>query len=108
MAKRKAVETAIISMIMDYCDEHDILFSRNHPVHIVSRGGKTMFAKVRSSEKGKADLFIFVGRVGVVACEVKSEKGVQSDDQIAWQKKWESLSRRYIVVRSLQDFVAKL
>jgi len=108
MVKRKAIETGIVSLIMDYCDEHGILFSHNNPVHLVSRGGKTIFAKVRASEKGKPDLFIFFAKGDVIACEVKSKDGVQSDDQVAWQKRWECLSRRYIVVRSLHDFVSKI
>ena len=53
--------------------------------------------------KGASDLILVLPK-GVIFCELKTEKGVQSANQKEFQKRVESLGYRYLLVRSLDDF----
>ena len=52
---------------------------------------------------GVSDLIIIKPNE-VVFCEVKIEKGYQSDKQKDFQNQVETLGFRYVVVRSLEEF----
>jgi len=106
VAIRNKSETALARQIMDYCDEHDIIFVRHHPVHLVSAGGVVRFAKVRESQKGAPDLFIHVNPSdGALAVETKSEDGTLLPSQKTWRDRWVAKGGRYIVPRTLEEFI---
>ena len=65
---------------------------------------------------GVADLILLVPRVhfdehNAISCyyalciEMKTEKGRQSPEQKAWQKKVEAYGYKYVVCRSLEEFI---
>ena len=56
---------------------------------------------------GVSDLVILFPNK-TVFCEVKTPTGTQSDNQIEFQKHVESLGFEYILVRSLDEFKAKI
>ena len=106
--KRKAEETALVAEIMDYCDAHDIIYIRIHPVHLFTgSGGRTGFGKVRPSQKGAPDLIVCTDDKDV-ACECKSSKGVKRDDQIRWRERWTLHGKPYIMPRTMADFLKML
>lgn len=56
---------------------------------------------------GVADLMLLLPRKGyhALCIEMKTEKGRQSPEQKAWQKKAEAHGYKYAVCRSLDDFI---
>jgi len=56
---------------------------------------------------GFSDLIIILPN-RVIFCEVKTEKGRQSENQKEFQKKIESLGYAYLVVRSIDEFINEL
>ena len=57
--------------------------------------------------KGVADIFVLTPK-RIVALEVKSEKGLQSLEQITFSKYFDNgLSRQYYVVRSVEEVMAR-
>ena len=83
----------------------------NDPRHIifsVPNGGfrtksEAMKLKATGLMAGVSDLIIIKPNE-VVFCEVKIEKGYQSDKQKDFQNQVETLGFRYVVVRSLEEF----
>lgn len=53
---------------------------------------------------GVPDWLMFSMAAKVVAVELKTEDGVQSDEQLDFEVKWRALDLQYYVARSLQDF----
>ena len=91
---------------MDYCDDHDIIYFRHHPVRIFSTGGAVGFAKVRESQKGAPDLFVCVDPAdGALAVETKAEDGKLRPSQKTWRDRWVAKGGRYAVPRTLEDFI---
>jgi hypothetical protein len=56
---------------------------------------------------GVSDTIIDFGKK-LVYCEFKDDKGKQSDKQVKFQERVESLGREYWVIRSLEDFKTKV
>ena len=52
---------------------------------------------------GVADLIVLIPNV-IIFIEVKTEKGIQSEKQKAFENKVKALGFRYEIVRSLKDF----
>lgn len=59
---------------------------------------------------GVADLLLFVARGGYhgLHIEMKTEKGRQSDAQKAWQSLVEAQGYKYIICRSVEEFVKEV
>ena len=56
---------------------------------------------------GAPDIFIL--RKGIIyACEVKNEKGKQSESQKAFQEQFEKAGGVYFIARTLEDVIEKL
>jgi len=56
---------------------------------------------------GASDTIIVIEN-RVIFCEFKDEKGRQSDKQIDFQQRVESLNHEYWIIRSLEEFKLKL
>jgi len=90
-----------------YCLKHH---NPRHIIYSVPNGGKRDAREAKKLNntgllKGTSDLVIDTGSK-IIYCEVKTPKGVQSDDQIDFQHRANSLGRDYIMPRSLDQFIA--
>lgn len=54
--------------------------------------------------KGVADFLAFPVNNRKIAIELKDDKGVQDEDQIKFQKRWEQSGGVYFLVRTVEDF----
>lgn len=57
--------------------------------------------------KGVSDLILLIPKKGYASLciEMKTPKGVQSDNQKEWQREAEKYRNRYVVCHSLQEFM---
>lgn len=57
--------------------------------------------------RGVADLILLIPKKGYASLciEMKTPKGVQSDGQKEWQREAEKYRSKYVVCRSLQEFI---
>lgn len=58
--------------------------------------------------KGASDLVILCPNKRYITVEVKTSTGSQSNEQIIFQKRVESINGNYFLVRSLEDFINKV
>ena len=60
--------------------------------------------------RGVADLILLIPKKGYASLciEMKTPKGVQSDRQKEWQREAEKYRNRYVVCRSLSDFMKEV
>lgn len=58
--------------------------------------------------KGVSDLVILCPNKRYITVEVKTSTGSQSNEQIIFQKRVESINGNYFLVRSLEDFINKV
>lgn len=67
-------------------------------------------AKAEGMVAGAADLFLFCpsGPYNGLAIEMKTAKGRQQDTQKLWQRSVEEQGYKYVVCRSLEDFVKEV
>ena len=76
------------------------------------RRDKTTGAKLKAEGviAGVSDLILLVqrGGFGGLLIEMKTSKGSQSTEQKTWQKLVEQQGYRYIICRSLDDFMTKI
>lgn len=84
-------------------------------LHAVPNGGrrdKTTGAKLKAEGvvAGVSDLELKVARHGYhgLCIELKTPKGRQSQQQIRWQSLVEAQGYKYIIVRSVQDFIEQI
>lgn len=85
---------------------------KNHPSLLIFHVANERHASVQYHIKlkrlgvvpGVADFLAFTADGCKVAIELKDSKGVQSADQIKFQKRWERTGGTYYVVRTLEDF----
>ena len=56
---------------------------------------------------GAPDIFILIQGI-IYACEVKNEKGKQSESQKAFQQGFEKAGGIYFIARTLEDVIEKL
>lgn len=54
---------------------------------------------------GVADWLLFTPK-GAVAIELKDAEGEQQPSQLVFQRQWEACGHEYVIVRSLEEFVA--
>ena|SRR3990167_208238 len=119
-------EADVLKTITDYLDllqaQGNLLYIRHNPSTVISksiRGKiKTAFKKVRPSQIGAVDLFVFrldtiptmeqFDHCDVLCIEVKSATGKMSPAQKRWAKLAVAQGMRYIVARSLEDVRAAL
>jgi maltooligosyltrehalose synthase len=97
---RNLKEARTLKEIEDYCDDHEIVYVRHHPVKPAGAKGKIVFCKTRKNQKGAADILM-----PQMAVEVKAPKEDQRQDQVEWQDRCERAGGRYFVVRSLSEFI---
>jgi hypothetical protein len=57
--------------------------------------------------QGVADLILLIPKKSFASLciEMKTPKGIQSDNQIKWQRAAESAHNKYVVCHSLQEFI---
>lgn len=60
--------------------------------------------------RGVADLILLIPKKGYASLciEMKTPKGVQSDGQKEWQREAEKYRNRYVVCRSLPEFMKEV
>ncbi|MBO7314227.1 MAG: VRR-NUC domain-containing protein [Alistipes sp.] len=70
--------------------------------------GVAIKAKAEGMVAGAPDLILSVprGGYGLLAIEMKTKRGQQSAEQKAWQREAEKVGNRYIVVRSIEQFIS--
>ncbi|MBP1614742.1 MAG: nuclease [Bacteroidetes bacterium] len=63
--------------------------------------------KYEGCMRGVADLILLVPKKGYASLciEMKTPKGVQSDEQRIWQRSAEKANNKYVVCRSLEEFM---
>lgn len=83
-----------------------------HVLFAVPNGGQrklrtAQFLKAEGAVAGVADLILLTprGGYGALCIEMKAGKGKQSDHQRAWQAEAERAGNKYIVVRSIEEFI---
>lgn len=66
--------------------------------------------KAEGVTAGVADLLLLIPSQGFhgLAIEMKTEDGRQSPAQKAWQAKVEAMGYKYVVVRSLEQFISEI
>lgn len=91
-----------------YPQYEGLLFSVPNGGHRDKVTGAMM--KAEGVVAGVADLILLVPSKGyhALCIEMKTEKGRQSPEQKAWQKKVEAQGYKYAVCRSLDDFIATI
>lgn len=83
---------------------------------LTDANGRKRVLKSHSGGAGVADILVLLERVcggmrmgfGVIWLEIKSAKGKQSPEQMAFQRRMEELGHRYLVARSVEDVLAFL
>lgn len=57
--------------------------------------------------RGVSDLILLVPKKGFASLciEMKTQKGIQSEEQVKWQKEVEKYRNRYVICRSLEEFM---
>lgn len=83
-----------------------------HALFSVPNGGKrdkVTAAKMKEEGQlsGVSDLILLVnnGQYGALLIEVKTKDGCQSDNQKEWQRAIEKGGYKYVIVRSLEEFM---
>lgn len=78
----------------------------------VPNGGKrnareAAILKAEGTVSGVSDLILLVpsGGYSSLCIEMKHGKGKQTDNQIAWQKAAEKFGNKYVVCRSIEEFI---
>jgi len=72
-------------------------------------GSRPWLARALRLGVGSADIICLIAPAGrLVALECKIDRGVQSDEQIGWQRAVEAVGGHYAVVRSVADARAAL
>lgn len=66
--------------------------------------------KAEGIVSGVADLILLTPRkgYGALCVEMKSPKGKQSEEQKEWQKEAETAKNKYVVCRSLEEFIKEV
>lgn len=66
--------------------------------------------KYEGSVRGVADLILLIPKKGYASLciEMKTPKGEQSEEQIKWQREAEKYRNRYVVCRSLEEFIKEV
>ena len=66
--------------------------------------------KYEGSVRGVADLILLIPKKGYASLciEMKTPKGKQSDFQEMWQREAEKYRNRYVVCRSLEEFIKEV
>lgn len=87
--------------------------SMRHNLFAVPNGGRRDATSGRRMKEegvlpGVADLILLIGNrfYGALLVEVKTAKGRQSDFQIEWESKITADGYKYVVVRSLDEFIS--
>ena len=94
-------------------EEHKIQVSMRHNLFAVPNGGRrdaVTGAKLKAEGvlAGVADLILLKSnhRYGALLIETKTKKGTQSDSQKEWESKIVKDGYKYVVCRSLEEFIA--
>ena len=88
-------ETSILSPLVEFLEicsnQGRLKYLRAHPIRLISRDGKRFPGKIRASQKGAPDIFIWLAPNGAESCwdcwiEGKSATGKPTADQILWRE----------------------
>ena len=93
-------ESDIQKAIMDYLRLNGYFCNKFHTTGIYVRKRDTY---MKNPNKGCPDILAFKKGFTNLAVECKSDKGVQSDEQLEWGKRFEESGGIYILARSLDD-----
>lgn len=106
MTKIEATEHEIQRSILDYLEFLGIFHYRNNSgaMPLESKGVRRF---LRFGTPGSPDIVIVKGGI-YIGVEVKTKTGKQNPNQIQFQKDLEAAGGQYWLVRSLNDFHAKL
>lgn len=120
MTKLKITESDIIRAVNDYLqiqrNRKKLMFIRNNSGAMPIVDNKNKRRYIRFGDKGSPDFLVFMGNyfaaedysfgfIKTIAVEVKSETGIQSEDQIEWQADFEKLSGEYYIIRSIEELI---
>jgi hypothetical protein len=103
-------EQQIVNQIIEYLTLNKIPFvhHRNTGAIKTLKGGERIFVRPRQSQKGVAD-FIICHKGHAISCEVKSESGHMSTEQLEWMDHWAENGKGVaIMVRSLDELIQHL
>jgi len=93
-----SIVTACCTLLKFYENQKKLYYIRNNSGAI-----KTGNRFLRFGKSGSADILLFLPNHITVFCEVKTEKGRQTPNQIESQKFVESLGYTYCIIRSLKE-----
>lgn len=91
--------------IMLYCGEHNILCFRCNVGRVKTIDGMWFDTGLPD---GFSDLIILPGNERIIFCEVKTAIGKQRDAQKRFEKIVTDRGYKYILCRSLDDFIKKI
>lgn len=95
----KDIQRAIVNFLKIYSRKGTVI-EYKQIARVNPHTGKRFFASVYP---GVSDMMWFAAGGKTAFLECKTEKGRQSDHQIEFQKKMESLGYEYRIVRSIDD-----
>ena len=66
--------------------------------------------KAEGALAGVADLILLIPKNGYASLciEMKTPDGIQRDSQKLWQKEVEAVGNKYVICRSLDDFIREI
>ncbi|WP_300700938.1 VRR-NUC domain-containing protein [Bacteroides sp.] len=86
-----------------------------HMLFAVPNGGRRDKAtgaklKAEGALAGVSDLILLIpkGNYASLCIEMKTPEGTQSESQIMWQKEIEAAGSKYVICRSLDDFMSEV
>lgn len=101
-------ESTVSKKIRTYCREANIFCFRHNVIKpVIGKSGHVAFAPVAPDDLGAADLII-CHQGKFIAVETKGSEGQQRPEQKEWQERCEAAGGRYLLVRSLSEFIAAL
>ena len=101
--KLKILEKDIQKSCLDYLQIKKYFHWRQNVGSILIQDRYIKFGGI----KGIGDLFILINSK-IISCEIKTEKGKQSPDQIEFEKNFTAQGGIYWIIRSLDDLIDKL
>jgi len=109
MRRIMPTEADTLKAITEWLEAKRVLYIRVNPIRAIAKKVEGQwqhsFARTRRSQIGAADLIVMPKDKPDIAVEVKSPSGEPSRLQIEWQNRCIHSGRRYVICRSIDDFV---
>ena len=100
-------EAEILKQISTYLDilqnQGRVVWVRHNSTRFALVKGRLRGVKMRASQIGAPDIILW-GPQGTYCVEIKTAKGILSDEQLDWQRRAELMGLQYRVVRSFDGF----